>query len=188
MQRDVRRNPHHPTVVTGRSGWNIKEHSGAEFVDRAVLHRSSGTSDEFLPTMFYVAARRANAGPDVNGPLPSGLVRGAADGHASDANEFEFSFFERSYLVGLLKALKNYLKHRHNSLASRWAEMLCIMLVHIRCFFSQKFLGVLYVSAVKRSSLPPTAPQSQTRTGSTEPPESPPDASAREPLLPHENG
>jgi hypothetical protein len=28
MQRDVRFIAHHPTVMTGRSGWNIKEHSG----------------------------------------------------------------------------------------------------------------------------------------------------------------
>src|SRR5713226_2954483 len=119
MQRNVRRITHHPAIVTGRSGWNIKEHSGAEFVDRAVLHRSSGTSGEHHPNMLDVAARRAHAGPDVNGPLPSGLVRGAADGHASDANEFEFSFFERSYLVGLFKTLQNCLKHGHNSLTSR---------------------------------------------------------------------
>src|SRR5260370_1040191 len=188
MQRDVRRITHHPTVVTGRSGWNVKENAGAEFVDRAVLHRSSGTSGEHHPNMLDVAARRAHAGPDVNGPLPSGLVRGAADGHASDANEFEFSFFERSYLVGLLKALKNCLKHGHNSLASRWAEMLCIMLVHIRCFFSQKFIGVLYVSAVKRSSLPSTAPQCQTCTAATKPLAQPPDACARAFHLVAENG
>src|SRR6266849_2137700 len=114
MQRNVRRITHHPAIVTGRSGWNIKEHSGAEFVDRAVLHRSSGTSGEHHPNMLDVAARRAHAGPDVNGPLPSRLVRGAADGHTSDANEFEFSFFERSYLVGLFKTFQNCLKHRHN--------------------------------------------------------------------------
>ncbi len=69
--------------------------------------------------MLDVAARRAQAGPYVNGPLPSGLVRGAADGHAPDANDFESSFFEHSYLVGLFKTLQNCLKHRHNSLASR---------------------------------------------------------------------
>src|SRR5260370_41069621 len=100
--------------------------------------------------MLDVAARCPYARPDMNGPLPSGLVRGTADGHAPDANQFKFSFFEHSYFVRLLKALQNCLKHGHNSLASR--EMLCIMLVHIRCFFSQKFLGVLCVSAVKRSS------------------------------------
>jgi hypothetical protein len=55
--------------------------------------------------MFDVAARRTYAGADVHGPLPSGLVRGAADGHASNANEFEFSFFECPHFVGLFKTL-----------------------------------------------------------------------------------
>src|SRR5712692_7088724 len=92
MQRNVRRITHHPTVVTGGSGWNIKEHAGAEFVDRAVLHRSSGTSGEHHPNMLDVAARCPYARPDMNGPLPSGLVRGTADGHAPDANQLKFSF------------------------------------------------------------------------------------------------
>src|SRR5260221_14470193 len=67
--------------------------------------------------MLDVAARCSDARPDMNGPLPSGLVRGAADGHAPDANQFEFSFFEHSHFVRLLEALQNCLNHRHNSLA-----------------------------------------------------------------------
>src|SRR5208282_1315197 len=74
MQRYVGRITHHPTVVAGRSGWNVEEHAGAEFVVRAVLHRSGGTAGEHHPNMLDVAARRPDAGPDVNGPLPSGLV------------------------------------------------------------------------------------------------------------------
>src|SRR6266853_5783306 len=92
MQGDVWHITYHPTIVTGRSGWNIKEHPSAKFVDRAVLHRSRGTAGEHQPHMLDVAARRTHAGPDVNGPLPSWLVGGAADGHAPDANEFEFPF------------------------------------------------------------------------------------------------
>ena len=71
------------------------------------------------PTCSTLQRDAPHGGPDVNGPLPSGLVRGAADGHASDANEFEFSFFERSYLVGLFKTLQNCLKHGDSPLASR---------------------------------------------------------------------
>src|ERR1700674_2139053 len=119
MQRDVGRIPHHPTIVTGRSGWNVKEHAGAEFVDRAILHRSRGTAGEHQPNMLDVAARRTHAGPDVNRPLPAGLVCGTADGRAPDADQFKFSFFEHSYFVRLLKALQNCLNHRHNSFASR---------------------------------------------------------------------
>src|SRR5258708_26227867 len=55
----------------------------------------------------------------MNGPLPSGLVCCSADGHAPDANQFEFSFFEHSHFVRLLKALQNCLKHRLDSFASR---------------------------------------------------------------------
>src|SRR6202035_5575972 len=89
---------------------------------------------------------------DMNGPLPSRLIGGAADGHAPDANQFEFSFFEHSYCVRLLKALQNCLKHRYNSLA---------------------------FSVAKRSSRPGTDPQCQTCTASTKPRESRPDACAR---------
>src|SRR5260370_35585155 len=101
-------------MMTGRSGWNVKEHAGAEGVGRSVLHRRRGAAGEHQPNVLDVAARRAHGGPDVNGPLPSGLVSGAADGHAPDANEFELSFLERSDLVGLFKTLQNCLKHRHN--------------------------------------------------------------------------
>src|SRR5258708_39175202 len=69
--------------------------------------------------MIDVAARCSYARTEMNGPLPSGLVCCAADGHAPDADQFEFSFFEHSHFVRLLKALQNCLKHRLNSFASR---------------------------------------------------------------------
>ena len=47
----------------------------------------------------------------VKGTPPAQLVRGTADGHAPNANEFDFSFFERSHFVGLSKTLQNCLKH-----------------------------------------------------------------------------
>src|SRR6202043_264546 len=69
--------------------------------------------------MLDVAAQRADARPDVNGPPPSGLVGGAANGHTSDANEFKSSFFKGPHFVGLFKTPQNCLKHLQNSLASR---------------------------------------------------------------------
>ena len=60
--------------MTGRPGWNVKEHAGAQFVDRAILHRSRGTAGEHQPNVLDVAALRTHAGPDVNGPLPSELA------------------------------------------------------------------------------------------------------------------
>ncbi len=44
MERDVRRIPHNPTVVTGRSWRYVEEHSSPECVDAAVLHRSRSTT------------------------------------------------------------------------------------------------------------------------------------------------
>jgi hypothetical protein len=114
MWRDVQRITNHPTVVTGRSRWNVEEHAGTELVDFAVLHHGSCTTGEHQLNMLDAAAPCAHAGSYVNGPLPSGLVCGGADGRASDANDFEFSFFERSYLVWLFKAFQNCLKHRRN--------------------------------------------------------------------------
>jgi len=112
MQGDIRFITDHPAVVTGRSGRNVEERTSAEFVNGTVLHRSRGAAGEYQSNMLYVAARSADAWPDVNGPFPSGLVGGAADGHAADADEFEFSFFEGSYLVGFFKTFQNGLKHR----------------------------------------------------------------------------
>jgi hypothetical protein len=114
MQRNVGLVAHHPTVVPGRAGWNIKEHPGAEFMDGAILHRGSGASRNHEAHMLHMAPRRAHAGTDVDGPLPSRLVGGTADGHSPDVNEFEFPFFESSNLVGLFETLQNCLQLRHS--------------------------------------------------------------------------
>jgi hypothetical protein len=84
-----------------------KEHAGAEFMNgaRAVLCRGRGAAGEHESNMLDVATRRAHAGADVDRPLPSRLVGGAADRHASYADQFEFSFFEHSHFVGLFKTL-----------------------------------------------------------------------------------
>lgn len=91
----------------------MKECPSAQFVDRAVLHRSRGTAREYQPHMLYVAARRAHTGSDVEGPFPSRLVCGTADGHTPETDEFELSFFERSQLIGCFKMLQNCLDYWH---------------------------------------------------------------------------
>jgi len=55
--------------------------------------------------VFNVTARGADVGADVGGPAPSRLVGGAADGHAAEADEFEFAFFEGADFVGGFKTL-----------------------------------------------------------------------------------
>jgi hypothetical protein len=84
----------------------MKEHAGAEFVGFSVFYCRSGTAREYQPHMLDVAAQCPEPRSNVNGPLPSRFVRGATDGHTSDVNELELSFFERSYLVRLLKRFR----------------------------------------------------------------------------------
>src|SRR5271165_6592617 len=105
MQRDVRLFTHHPTVMTWRPGWNVKEQAGAELMNRTVFHRSRGTAGEHQPYMLNVTPRRGHARPHVNRPLPSRLIGSAPDGHPPDANQFEFSFFERPHFIRLFKTL-----------------------------------------------------------------------------------
>src|ERR1017187_6001347 len=112
VQRDVRFIAHYPAIVTGRPRWDVEEHAGAEFVDRAIIHGSGGTAREHQANMLNVAARCPYAWPNMKRPLPAGLIGGAADGHAPDANQFELSFFERSNLVWLLETLQDYVHHR----------------------------------------------------------------------------
>jgi hypothetical protein len=116
VQGDVWCITHDPTVVAGRPGRNVEEHAGAEFVDRAVIHRSRGTAGEHQTNVLDGAARRAHAGSDMEGPLPPGLIRSAADGHTPDANKFESPFLERPYLVRLVKTLQNCFQLRQDSL------------------------------------------------------------------------
>ena len=74
--------------MTGRSGRNIKKLAGAEFVDRAIFHGRRRAAGEYKSDVLDVAARRTHSGADVNRPLPSGLVRGATDGHAKNFSLF----------------------------------------------------------------------------------------------------
>ena len=99
--------------MAGRSPRNVKKRPGAKLMDRAVLDRSGGTPRKHKPDVLDIAARRAYAGPDVHRPFPSRLVGGPADGQTPDANEFKFSFFERSQFVGSFKTLQDCFECRH---------------------------------------------------------------------------
>ena len=107
MQRYVRRVAHHPTIMAGRSGWNIKKRTGAEFLDGAVFLSGSGAAGEHHADMLHVAAGGAHRRPHMDGPFPSRLIGGPADGHAADADEFEFSFFKCAYFIRFFKAFQN---------------------------------------------------------------------------------
>jgi hypothetical protein len=105
MERDVGGVTDDPAIVAGRAGGNVEERAGAEFVDGAVVEGGGGAAGEDQADVFDVAARGTNRGADVQGPLPAGLVGGAADGDAADADEFEFSFFEDADFVGGFETL-----------------------------------------------------------------------------------
>jgi hypothetical protein len=123
MKRHIRLIADDPTVVIGRPRWNVKERTGAEFMDRAVVHRSSGTAGKHQPNMLAVAARCTNARSNMSGPPPPRLVRGATDCHVPDPDDIESSFFERPYFVRLFKSLQNHFEHcvilRTGSVVSR---------------------------------------------------------------------
>jgi hypothetical protein len=119
MEGDVGDIADYPAIVAGRAGWDVEERAGAKFVDGAVFHRGGGATGDDEPNVLDVTARRANAGPDVEGPLPTGLIGGATDGHTADANKFKLAFFEDPNFVGFFKTLQNGIKHPSNSWAIR---------------------------------------------------------------------
>jgi len=61
--------------------------------------------------MFYLATLGPGSFAYVQGPLPSGLIGGASDGHSTDLNQFKFSFFKSADFVGAVKALQNHFMH-----------------------------------------------------------------------------
>src|SRR5580658_7595436 len=105
MQGDVGLVADHPAIVTWGAGRNVEECAGAEFVDGTVVHGGGGTAGEDEADVFDVAARSADGGADVLGPAPTWLVGSAADRHATEADQFEFPFFEGADFVGGFEAL-----------------------------------------------------------------------------------
>ncbi len=91
MQRNVGLVANHPGVVTGR---NVEHLPRAHFNHIAIAHRggraAGNNHTDMLDKAFFLSQRLAN----VFGPAPSRLVRGAANGHAADVDNFEFSFFK----------------------------------------------------------------------------------------------
>ena len=75
MERHVRVIADDPAMVTRRPGWNVKEGTGTEFVNRAVFHRSGGTAGKHQAYMLAVAMRCAYSVSNIDGPPPPRLVR-----------------------------------------------------------------------------------------------------------------
>src|SRR5277367_4853543 len=100
MEGDVGLVANYPAIVAWGAGRDVKEGAGPEFVDGAVVHGGGGAAGDNQADMFDVATGSADDGADVHGPLPAGLVSGAADGHGAEVDEFKFPFFEGADFVG----------------------------------------------------------------------------------------
>jgi hypothetical protein len=48
---------------------------------------------------------------NVDGPFPSGLIAGAADGHPTDVHKLELALLERADLVWMLETFENDFVH-----------------------------------------------------------------------------
>jgi hypothetical protein len=105
MEGDIGDVADYPAIVAGRAGRYVEKGAGAEFVDGAVFHSSGGATGNDQADVLDVAARCAYQGADMERLLPTGLIGGAADGHAADTDEFKFAFSEGANLVGLFKTL-----------------------------------------------------------------------------------
>ena len=116
MQGDVRLVAYDPAIVAGRSGRYVKERAGTEFVDDTIVHRSGGATGKNQPNMLGVAARRSYSWAHVRGPLPSGLVSGAANGHAADVDDLELALFECADFIGSFETLQDCFEQSHGFL------------------------------------------------------------------------
>ena len=85
----------------------MKENTRSQFVDCAILHRSRSTPGEHETHVLHVTAGSPYCGSDVDGPFPSRLVGGAANGHAADMHDFEFPFFEGAHFIGIFETLQD---------------------------------------------------------------------------------
>jgi hypothetical protein len=97
----------YPAVMTWGAEGNVEQGAGAEFVDGAVVHGGGGAAGKDEADVFDIAAPGAYGGADVLGPLPAGLIGGAADGHGAEVDEFEYSFFEGADFVGGFEAFQD---------------------------------------------------------------------------------
>jgi hypothetical protein len=97
-----------PAVV---AGLDVEDVAGIHLDDAAIIHCRSGSTGDNHTDVGDIAALLAQGFADVLGPAPTGLIRGAADGHAAEMDEFELAFFEGADFVGVLELLEDNLVH-----------------------------------------------------------------------------
>jgi hypothetical protein len=90
---------------------NVKGIACLDFEHAAVVHCHRRPAGHDQAHVLYIAASLSQSFPDMSGPFPTGSVRGATDGHASDVDDLKFSFFELSRFVGFIESLQDQVKH-----------------------------------------------------------------------------
>jgi deferrochelatase/peroxidase EfeB len=80
--------------------------AGLELDDAAVLERGGRRARDHQADVLDLAARLADAGADVQRPLPARLVGGAADRQAADVDDLEAALLHLADLVRRVEAFQ----------------------------------------------------------------------------------
>ena len=111
MQRNVRLVSDHPGVVTGR---DVEDLACAHFDYVAIAHRGGGAAGNDHAYMFDLTFFLSQGFADMFGPALAGFVRGPANGHAAESDNFKSSLFKCADFVREFKALEDDFVHIHS--------------------------------------------------------------------------
>jgi hypothetical protein len=84
----------------------VKDGSGPKLVNRSTLHCCRCPPGHHHADMFDFAKWRPRQGSDMLRPFPSRFISGPSDRYAADLHDFELSFFENAYFVGVSNRFK----------------------------------------------------------------------------------
>src|SRR5215472_1873644 len=106
VRRNIRFIADDPTVVS----WCDMENVTSLYLnDASIVHCCGGASLDHDTDVFHITSLLAEHPSDVLGPLPSRLIRRAAEGHSSDVNDLELSLGERPDLVRIVESLQGHI-------------------------------------------------------------------------------
>src|SRR5579864_2433901 len=108
MQRNVWFVANDPAVVPGS---DVEKIAGFHFDDAAVIHRGGSAARDNHADVLHRTAFQTLRGSHVDRPFPARFIAGTADGHSSDMNQFEFTFFKGADLIGMIESLEDDVVH-----------------------------------------------------------------------------
>jgi hypothetical protein len=108
MQGLIRFISYDPAVV---ARGNVEEIAGIHLDNPAIRHRCDGLPCDDHANVFDIAVDESYGSSYISRPLPPWSVYGAADHHATEANQVESSFWEGPYFVRLVEALQDHVMH-----------------------------------------------------------------------------